>query len=127
MKASFNSIATESASPGSYETFEAVAKDSDAAWLARGSTVVLAGGFVGQALGFCSQIVLARLLGPAEFGLYGIGWTLFRLVGPFATLGLNSGVIYSTSVADPLDTARRRDVLLQSLVLGLLAGGVVGA
>jgi O-antigen/teichoic acid export membrane protein len=88
---------------------------------------VLVGGFVGQALGFGSQIFLARLLGPAEFGLYGIGWTLFRLVGPFATLGLNSGVIYGASVGDPSDTGRRRDVLLQSLAIGLLAGGLVGA
>jgi O-antigen/teichoic acid export membrane protein len=100
--------------------------ESDASWLARGSTVVLIGGCLGQALGFCSQILLARLLGPADFGLYGIGWTLFRLVGPFATLGLNAGVIYSASLASPADTGRRRDVLVQSVSLGILAGTLIG-
>jgi len=101
--------------------------ETDAAWLAKGSVIVLAGGMVGQAMQFACQIVMARLLGPAEFGLYGIGWTLFRLVGPFAALGLNAGVIYGFSVAAASDMGRRRDVLLQSLALGLLAGGLIGA
>ena len=137
VKASLNSIVTEAAgltdlglSTGgelSHGSHRAAAEHTDAAWLAKGSAIVLTGGFIGQGLQFGCQVILARLLGPAEFGLYGIGWTLFRLVGPFATLGLNSGVIYSASVADPSDTGRRRDVLLQSIVLGLLAGGVIGA
>ena len=138
MKTGLNSFAMEPASPAALglcavnavdsETSRAAADDdADAAWLAKGSAIVLAGGFAGQALQFSCQIVLARLLGPAQFGLYGIGWTLFRLVGPFAALGLNAGVIYGASAADPSDTGRRRDVLLQSLVLGLLAGGVIGA
>ena len=138
VKTGLNSFAMEPASPAALglcavnavdsETSRAAADDdADAAWLAKGSAIVLAGGFAGQALQFSCQIVLARLLGPAQFGLYGIGWTLFRLVGPFAALGLNAGVIYGASVADRSDTGRRRDVLLQSLVLGLLAGGVIGA
>ena len=98
----------------------------DAVWLAKGSAIVLVGAFVGQALQFACQIIMARLLGPAEFGLYAIGWTLFRLVGPFAALGLNSGVIYSASLVDQSGGGRRRDVLLQSLALGLVAGGIVG-
>jgi O-antigen/teichoic acid export membrane protein len=114
------------ASAASSATERAAGEETDAAWLAKGSSVVLAGAFVGQALQFGCQVALARLLGPAEFGLYGIGWTLFRLVGPFASLGLNSGVIYGASVAAPSDTGRRRDVLIQSLVLGVLAGGVIG-
>lgn len=89
--------------------------------------MVFAGAFVGQGLQFGIQIVLARLLGPADFGLYGIGWTLLRLVGPLATLGMSSGVIYAASVADPSDTGLKRDVLLQSLGLGLLAGIAIGA
>jgi len=137
VKTRLNSIATESAIPAEFglsavnavdsDTSRAADEDADAAWLAKGSAIVLAGGFTGQALQFSCQIVLARLLGPAQFGLYGIGWTLFRLVGPFAALGLNAGVIYGASAADRSDLGRRRDVLLQSLVLGLLAGGVIGA
>ncbi|MBV8358922.1 MAG: polysaccharide biosynthesis protein [Deltaproteobacteria bacterium] len=100
---------------------------SDAAWLARNSAIVFAGAFVGQGLLFVSQIVLARLLGPAQFGLYGIGWTSLQLVCPVATLGLDSGVIYGASIGDQSDIGRRRDVLLQSLILGLLAGGAIGA
>lgn len=136
VKAIFNSTAIEAAGPigpglraagtVSSETRRAD-EDADAAWLAKGSAIVLGGGFAGQAFQFTCQIVLARLLGPAQFGLYGIGWTLYRLVGPFATLGLNAGVIYGASVAERSDSGRRRDVLLQSLVLGVVAGGVIGA
>jgi O-antigen/teichoic acid export membrane protein len=134
---SLNSTAAEAASPTfaslsgagavSTDTLEDTKDGTDAAWLAKGSAVVLVGGFVGQALQFTCQVVLARLLGPAEFGLFGIGWTLFRLVGPFAGLGLNSGVIYGASVAASSDIQRRRDVLLQSLLLAVLAGGTIGA
>jgi len=137
VKASLHSIAIEAAGPtepvlcatgvADNRTCKAEDKNTDAAWLAKGSALVTVGAFIGQALQFLCQMILARVLGPAQFGLYGIGWTLFRLVGPFATLGLAVGVIYSASVADRSDTGRRRDVLLQSLVLGVLAGGMVGA
>jgi O-antigen/teichoic acid export membrane protein len=109
------------------EIQSAVDQGSDARWLARNSAIVLGGSFAGQGLQFSIQVLLARMLGPADFGLYGIGWTLMRLVGPFATLGLNSGVIYGASNTDPSDRGRLRDVLLQSVTLGLLAGGAVGA
>jgi O-antigen/teichoic acid export membrane protein len=133
---SSNSIAVEvtnvaeprlsAARPAPGEPRRAADEGSDAAWMARSSAIVFAGSFVGQGLQFGSQIVLARLLGLADFGLYGIGWTLLQLVAPLAALGLNSGVIYAASVAGS-DTGRRRDVLLQSLGLGLLAGAAIGA
>jgi O-antigen/teichoic acid export membrane protein len=109
------------------ESHRAADDRSEAKWLGRNSAVVLAGAFAGQTLQMGSQVILARLLGPADFGLYGIGWTLLRLAGPFAALGLNSGVIYGASLAAQSDSGRKRDVLAQSLGLGLLAGGVIGA
>jgi O-antigen/teichoic acid export membrane protein len=109
-----------------HEVSQAADEETDAAWLARGSALVFAASFVGQGFQFGGQVLLARLLGPAGFGLYGIGWTLLRLVGPLAALGLNSGVIYLASLADPSDKGHKRDVLLQSLGLGLLTGGAVG-
>jgi O-antigen/teichoic acid export membrane protein len=134
VNADLNPMSAQAAQPGlgtSTASVGAIASEveraTDAAWLAKGSLILLAGGVVGQALQFGCQIVLARLLGPAQFGLYGIGWTLFRLIGPFAGLGLNAGVIYGASVVTGSARGRRRDVLLQSLALGLLAGALVGA
>jgi O-antigen/teichoic acid export membrane protein len=101
--------------------------ETDAAWLARGSALVFAGSFVAQGFQFGGQILLARMLGPASFGLYGIGLTLLRLVAPLAAIGLPSGVIYAASLAGRSDNGRKRDLLLQSLGLGLLVGGAVGA
>jgi O-antigen/teichoic acid export membrane protein len=133
VKASLNSNVAPAELDGSTacavssEARRAADVESDAVWLARGSALLLAGAFVGQGIQFGSQIVLARLLGPAEFGLFGIGWTLLRLVGPLAVLGLNSGVIYAASVGDQSNSGLKRDVLLQSLALGLLAGSVIAA
>lgn len=42
-------------------------------WLAGGSIVTLCGGLAGRTLQLGCQVALARLLGPATYGLYAIG------------------------------------------------------
>ena len=52
------------------------------------------GRFGGRALHMATQIVLARLLGPLQFGLYAIGWSVLRFLGIVPVLGLDFGAIY---------------------------------
>ena len=40
----------------------------DLSTMARGTSVALVGGFLGSVLGWVSQLLLARLLGPEGFG-----------------------------------------------------------
>jgi O-antigen/teichoic acid export membrane protein len=57
-----------------------------------GGTMFLASG-AGNSLNYLFSIGLARVLGPAEFGLYAIGITYFNILSQIAPLGTATGVI----------------------------------
>ena len=98
--------------------------ESAATPLAGGATVLLAGRLGARGLSFAVQLLLARLLGPAAFGLFAIGWTLFQVLGLLATAGLEHGV---TRYAAPLRREPRRFLGVAGLGLELAgAGGAVG-
>lgn len=69
--------------------------------------------------------MLARLLGPATFGLYTIGWALLRVGNTIAPLGLNNGVIHYATRYATTDQRRLGRVLGQSLGLAILFGGLI--
>lgn len=92
--------------------------------LASGASVLLAGRLGARGLSFAVQLLLARLLGPAAFGLFAIGWTLFQLLGLVATAGLEHGV---TRYAAPLRREPPRFLGVARLGLGLAGtGGAFG-
>lgn len=95
--------------------------------LARGAALQLGGKLTGRGAGFIAQMVLARVLGPAVFGVYGIGWTLFHLVGLMASLGLEHGAVLHASRHLGRDPQRLGAVLWRSLGLALLSGTAFGA
>lgn len=98
---------------------------NDAAWLASGSSVALGGGLSGRAIQVGCQIALARLLGPATYGLYAIGWALLRVCNLVAPLGLNNGVIHCATRYATTDHRRFGRVLGKSLTLAMLFGGII--
>ena len=100
---------------------------TDVTRLAAGAGISLAGKLVGRGLHVVGQIVLARLLGPAGFGLYAIGWTLLRIGGVIAPMGLDRGVIRYAPRYWRTDAAGLKGVLFQSLGLALLSGLLMGA
>ena len=61
--------------------------------LVRGAAISLGGKFVGAGLQFISQILLARNLGPSDYGLYSVGWSFFQIIGVIATFGLDYAII----------------------------------
>jgi hypothetical protein len=66
----------------------------DAEILAKGVSGSLTGCMAARSLNMVAQVLMARFLGAADFGLYAIGWTLVRLLEQVDTLGLDAGVIY---------------------------------
>lgn len=98
----------------------------DTAWLAKSSSITLGGGLVGRALQGVIQVVLARLLGPASYGLYAIGWALVRTANVIAPFGLNNGVIDSATRYVKNDHGRFVRVLRFSLGFALLSGILIG-
>jgi O-antigen/teichoic acid export membrane protein len=99
----------------------------DAGVLAKGLSVSLTGGMAAQAIGMFGQILMARLLGAAEFGLYSVGWTLVRLLSTVTTLGLESGVTYFGARYLRFSPARLKGVVLESIAFTGLCGTTIAA
>jgi O-antigen/teichoic acid export membrane protein len=104
----------------------AVLKHEDVNKLATGAGISLIGKMMGQGLYILGQMVLARLLGPAVFGLYAIGLTILRMAGMFSVLGLHQGVIRFGSRYRSSDPSRLRGLLLEAIGLAVLSGTLTG-
>ena len=61
--------------------------------LAVSAGIGVAGRFAGRFLSVLENLMIARLLGPAPFGLYALGLTVFRLIELISPLGFDVGVI----------------------------------
>lgn len=61
--------------------------------LARGAIVNLVGKLFGRAVHIAGQLVLARWLGPALFGLYAIGWNLLRVGTSIFPFGIDIALL----------------------------------
>ena len=89
--------------------------------------ISLVGKFGGRLLLIAGQIAVARILGPALFGIFSIGTTIFRLVQIFAPLGLPNGVIWFGSKYYEEDIPRLRGVILQNILLASFSGTAITA
>jgi O-antigen/teichoic acid export membrane protein len=98
----------------------------DAEILAKGASVSLTGTIAARALAMVTQVLMARFLGAADFGLYAIGWTLIRVLESVNTLGLGTAVIYYGADYHRSDPSRFKGVLRQSITLASLTGFTIG-
>ena len=101
-------------------------KQQDVSKLAAGAGVALGGRIVGRGLLLGVDIALARLLGPVQYGLYVIGWTITRLATMLAPMGLNAGVIRFGALYWRRDESRLKGVLWFCLGVSGLIALVVG-
>jgi O-antigen/teichoic acid export membrane protein len=99
---------------------------ADAEILAKGAGVFLIGVMTARALAIVTQVLMARFLGAAEFGLYAIGWTLIRVLEAFNALGLGTGVIYFGADYQRSNPARFKGMLRQSVAFAFLTGTGIG-
>lgn len=101
------------------------AQEKDITTLATGAGVSLVGKFSGRIFLAGGQVALARLFGPELFGLYALGWTILRLIGPLAPLGLDRGIIKFASEHWQKDENKFKGILVSSLGYALLSGLVI--
>ena len=94
--------------------------------LARGAGTTLIGRFFGRGISALTQILTARLLGPATYGLYSIGWTILRLVTELSALGLQHGVIKFGSEYWKKDDNKLKSILFQSVSYSILSSTIFG-
>jgi O-antigen/teichoic acid export membrane protein len=65
----------------------------DVKHIAGGASLSLVGKVAGRGLSFITDVILARTLGASQFGLFSIGWTVFRILQMVIPLGFPQGVI----------------------------------
>ena len=94
--------------------------------LAQGVIVNLSGKAFGRGAHVVSQMILARLVGPFYFGLYGIGWNILRIAGILAVLGLDSGVIHFASRYWGKDREKFSETIVSALMSVLIFGSIAG-
>jgi len=93
--------------------------------LATGAGVSLFGRFFGGGLTLLGQVIVARLLGPAAYGLYAIGWTILRTASVAVPLGMDQGIVRFASPERVGDRAVRKGVIVKGLAFAGLAGTMV--
>jgi O-antigen/teichoic acid export membrane protein len=93
--------------------------------LASGTGVSILGRVVGRAGYTMSQVLLARLLGPANFGLYAIGWTLLCIAAVVAPIGLDQAVVRFGAHYYGEDNQKLKGTLLHCIGYSLLSGLVL--
>ena len=67
--------------------------DPDASRAQRMALTVFAIRVLGAVLAYVMQVILARLMGGHEYGIYVVVWTLVVVLGIFAPLGFSSSVL----------------------------------
>lgn len=95
--------------------------------IAQGGVALLLASVFGNGLSYVFGIVLARLLGPAEFGVYALALSIFNAMVLVALLGMDTGVI--KFIAAHLAEGRTHHARATSVQVGLIAmvsGLVVG-
>lgn len=68
-------------------------EDSYVARVARGAGISTAGQGMGRLLGYLTQILIARLFGPASYGFYTAGVAALNLAQIVSRFGMENGVV----------------------------------
>ena len=60
--------------------------------IAKGAGIGITGTFFGTALGYLSRMVIARFLGPEDYGLVSLGFVVMTIAATLSLAGFNAGV-----------------------------------
>ena len=89
--------------------------------LAKGGTLVIFGMVISKILTYFYNIVLARSLGPGDYGLITLGLSVIGLITSLAILGLPQGIIiYIASYKSKEDNKSINSVISSSLAISLI-------
>jgi len=95
-----------------------ISDKENAATLARGAAITLIGRVTGRAIDLLNLVIIARLLGLEQFGLFSLGWALVQLLRIISPAGLHMAVIHFG--AQYWDSKDRR-------FIGVLRGAIYSA
>ena len=90
--------------------------------MAKGAGISIFGKITGRSFHVLGQIIIARVLGPAQFGIYAIGWNLLMLFGSFGILGLDRGVIHFSTKVDSKNLKNISAIIKTCLIISTVTG-----
>jgi O-antigen/teichoic acid export membrane protein len=94
--------------------------------LATGAKTGLIGAIGGRFLSVLGNVIIARLLGPAVYGLYAIGWTLVRFFSLIVPLGMDRAVLRFAPRFWKKDPAGLKGLLVSADKIALGSGLLTG-
>jgi len=95
--------------------------------VAGGAGTVFAGTVFWAAASFLFGITAARVLGPADFGLYSLGLAVFNVLSILSLCGLDNGLVRFVALfLGENDRAKIKGTILFGLVLVISVGLVIG-
>ncbi len=103
-----------------------MAHNQSAPTYARGSAINLGGRFLGRMLYLVAQTLLARWLSPSYYGLFAIGWNVFRFFGLFAPLGVDAGIVHFGMRYGSQDQTKVRPLITLAILIAVVIGGFWG-
>jgi O-antigen/teichoic acid export membrane protein len=93
--------------------------------IAKGSVFLFFGTFFGLGLNYLYAVMLGRIFGPRQFGLYALGLGVFSFLSVIAMAGLDSAVLrFIPAFRAQNDNVRIRRTVSAALVLALCLGGL---
>lgn len=82
----------------------------------------------GAAIAFVSQVILARLMGDFEYGIFVFVWVLAILLGNFSCLGFHTAIIrFLPQYQQTGEHAKIRGLTSTARIIALLTASLVGA
>lgn len=92
---------------------------------ARNSGIVFGGNLLNAILGFVSMIIVARTLGPLDFGLFSVATSTMAVTAGLADLGIGTGLVRFSSLALEKDEKQAMQVFKAALDLEVIISLVV--
>ncbi len=102
--------------------------DSASVKVAKGAAIIFAGLIFARLVNYSYQILVTKIAGAAEFGLFFLGVSTLAVAAGVAVLGFDSGVArFAPYYIGGKEKSKLRGVLRGAFLLSLLNGAVAGA
>jgi len=96
--------------------------------IARGTGVIVGGTALGAVLRYLFHIVIAKKLGPELFGVFILGFSIFKIGAMAAEFGLPQAILrFVPMYQADRDQAKTKGIVLSSIRIVLLAGGTLSS
>lgn len=96
--------------------------------ISKGAGIVFVGIIIGRGLKYIFEVTVAQNLGPELFGVFFLGFSIFRVLESITIFGLHDGVLrYVSLYRGEKDENRIKGIILLSVKIVLIVGIVITA